>query len=402
MGRHRRSAAGRKGKGGNDTHTPPATGAAPSGPRPGQEEYRTTYDAYGSYPQGSNGPYAHDDSHGYGYSYGHGYDSPGHDGSSGHGHSSSEDDYARSHAYLFGTDEPSAPAHHEAPAAPRPAQHDTAPSGRGSRTGRPRRPVRTGLLGVSAALAVGVVAAATGIVPGLDTYRLGGDGTIRAIDGPGNAETQQGGSGGRVDPGAPSAGAGTGSGSAKPSPSTSPSASAKEEKKKKEEEEAKPSPSRTAAEKTATPQKAAPTTKDPEPKDPPAGGAGLSREEAARAQVLQLVNQERSAAGCSPVKADGELVELADDFSRAMAEQGFFDHTDPSGATPWDRAEAAGVSNLGGENIARGQADAAAVMEAWMNSDGHRANILNCDFKSLGVGVHFASGGPWWTQAFGY
>jgi uncharacterized protein YkwD len=42
------------------------------------------------------------------------------------------------------------------------------------------------------------------------------------------------------------------------------------------------------------------------------------------------------------------------------------------------------------------------VMEAWMNSEGHRANILNCDFRTLGVGAHFAQGGPWWTQAFGY
>lgn len=62
----------------------------------------------------------------------------------------------------------------------------------------------------------------------------------------------------------------------------------------------------------------------------------------------------------------------------------------------------AGISDLGGENIARGQADAAAVMQAWMNSPGHRANILNCDFKTLGVGVHLGSGGPWWTQDFGY
>ncbi|NYV76501.1 CAP domain-containing protein, partial [Streptomyces sp. UH6] len=215
-----------------------------------------------------------------------------------------------------------------------------------------------------------------------------------AIDGPGNAETQQGGSGGRVDPGTPSAGAGTGS--AKPTPTASPSASAKEKK------EAEPSPSRTADEKTATPEKAEPTTKAPEPKAPPAGGADLSREDAARAAVLQLVNQERSSAGCSKVKSDDGLTELADDFSRAMADEGFFDHTDPSGATPWDRAAAAGVDNLGGENIARGQADAAAVMDAWMQSDGHRANILNCDFKTLGVGVHFASGGPWWTQDFGY
>jgi uncharacterized protein YkwD len=128
----------------------------------------------------------------------------------------------------------------------------------------------------------------------------------------------------------------------------------------------------------------------------------VSREAAAEAEVLKLVNEERAKVGCSAVAANSALRELAEDFSEEMAERDFFDHTDPSGATPWDRAEKAGITDLGGENIARGQATAAAVMEAWMNSPGHRANILNCDFKTLGVGVHFGAGGPWWTQDFGY
>jgi uncharacterized protein YkwD len=128
----------------------------------------------------------------------------------------------------------------------------------------------------------------------------------------------------------------------------------------------------------------------------------VSAEAAAEAEVLRLVNAARAQAGCSPVSANSALTELARAFSEDMAERGFFDHTDPDGATPWDRAEKAGISNLGGENIARGQADAAAVMDAWMNSPGHRANILNCDFKTLGVGVHYGEGGPWWTQDFGY
>ncbi|WP_328707348.1 CAP domain-containing protein [Streptomyces mexicanus] len=118
--------------------------------------------------------------------------------------------------------------------------------------------------------------------------------------------------------------------------------------------------------------------------------------------MLVLVNQERAKAGCTPVAASGALTSLAEDFSRAMADQGFFDHTDPSGASPWDRAARAGITDLGGENIARGQADPAAVMDAWMHSPGHRANILNCDFTTLGVGVHYGPGGPWWTQDFGY
>lgn len=85
-----------------------------------------------------------------------------------------------------------------------------------------------------------------------------------------------------------------------------------------------------------------------------------------------------------------------------MADRGYFDHTDPDGDTPWDRADQAGVKNLGGENIARGQADAQAVMASWMASEGHRENILNCDYKTIGIGAHFADGGPWWTQDFGF
>lgn len=128
----------------------------------------------------------------------------------------------------------------------------------------------------------------------------------------------------------------------------------------------------------------------------------VSTEAAAEAEVLRLVNVERAKVGCSPVAANSALADLAAAFSKAMDVEGFFDHTDPSGATPWDRAAQAGITSLGGENIARGQADPAAVMEAWMNSPGHKANILNCDFTTLGVGVQFGSGGPWWTQDFGY
>lgn len=128
----------------------------------------------------------------------------------------------------------------------------------------------------------------------------------------------------------------------------------------------------------------------------------VSAETAAEAEVLKLVNEERAKVGCSAVSANSALSDLAQAFSEDMDARDFFDHTDPSGLSPWDRAAKAGITNLGGENIARGQATAAAVMEAWMNSPGHRANILNCDFKTLGVGAHLGSGGPWWTQDFGY
>ncbi|CAL9344872.1 hypothetical protein SUDANB106_00352 [Streptomyces sp. enrichment culture] len=132
------------------------------------------------------------------------------------------------------------------------------------------------------------------------------------------------------------------------------------------------------------------------------GADTAPKESGPEAQVLALVNKERAAAGCGPVTADARLTRAADDYSDTMAVSGVLSHTGPDGSTMADRVEAAGYawSNLG-ENIARGQADARAVMDAWMNSPGHRANILNCAFEELGVGVHFGDGGPWWTQNFG-
>ncbi|PRH77928.1 SCP-like extracellular, partial [Streptomyces solincola] len=161
----------------------------------------------------------------------------------------------------------------------------------------------------------------------------------------------------------------------------------------------KKSTSRPAPERSAAP---APerTVDRPAPSAPPS--ADTSREQAAAAAVLKLVNDERAKVGCRPLTASGKLDSLAGAHSRDMAARGYFSHTDPDGRTPWDRASAAGVSGLAAENIARGQADAAAVMESWMNSEGHRANILNCDYTTLGVGVQFGSGGPWWTQNFGF
>lgn len=259
-------------------------------------------------------------------------------------------------------------------------------------------PVKTGLLGVSAAVALGTVAVATGVVPGIDNYQLGGGNgadKVQAADTPTNAPTEQGGTSGNADSGSPTSP--DADRPTSPAPSTSSAAPTRTPSKK---------PSATPSKKPKeTPSRAA--TKAPEKEKQPereqtSAPVELSAQAAAAAEVLQLVNQERAQVGCSAVAANSSLTELAQAFSEDMAARGFFDHTDPGGASPWDRAAKAGITDLGGENIARGQADAAAVMEAWMNSPGHKANILNCDFKTLGVGVHFGAGGPWWTQDFGY
>jgi uncharacterized protein YkwD len=117
--------------------------------------------------------------------------------------------------------------------------------------------------------------------------------------------------------------------------------------------------------------------------------------------VLALVNAERAAAGCGPLRADAALAAVARAHSADMRDRGFFAHTNPDNVDPFARARAAGVTYARAENIAQGQPDAAAVMAAWMGSDGHRKNILNCSLGSLGVGVATGSGGPWWTQLFG-
>ncbi|MFE7167902.1 sigma-70 family RNA polymerase sigma factor [Streptomyces sp. NPDC057616] len=120
------------------------------------------------------------------------------------------------------------------------------------------------------------------------------------------------------------------------------------------------------------------------------------------AQVVALVNQERAKAGCGALAEDPQLEQAAQGHSDDMAARGFFDHTNPDGADPGQRITAAGYKwSTYGENIAQGQQTPQAVMESWMNSPGHRANILNCSFKDIGVGVHKGTGGPWWTQDFG-
>ncbi|MFE9425006.1 sigma-70 family RNA polymerase sigma factor [Kitasatospora sp. NPDC006697] len=151
----------------------------------------------------------------------------------------------------------------------------------------------------------------------------------------------------------------------------------------------------------------------PSPTAAPSAGASATEASASRRsdvsgaqadyvrQVLELVNVQRSQHGCGPLTANSKLQLAAQRQSDDMAARQFFDHTNPDGLGPRQRIEAAGYRwSTWGENIARGQADPASVMDGWMNSPGHRANILDCDFREMGVGVHFGTGGPWWTEDF--
>ncbi|MFI1066257.1 CAP domain-containing protein [Streptomyces spororaveus] len=305
--------------------------------------------------------------------------------------------------------------------------------------------LRTGLLGVSVAVALGTAAVTTGMVPvgGAFPYvGVGGTGApspqarakAKASTGPdATALQQQNGLAnlsGRASTPAPAGSASPkpvapASPSASASPSSSPSGTPSASAPPSAAPSASPSPSATPAAPSKAPSAKTPPAKAPRTPAAPAAPApatseapapapvpsksvtaaprppldGHSAEEAA---VVELVNQERALAGCGPVRANPPLAALAGAFSLDMATRGFFSHDDPEGNSPWDRATKAGIAGLGGENIARGQGDATAVMKAWMNSPDHKANILNCEFRTLGVGVHVAAGGPWWTQDFGF
>lgn len=119
-------------------------------------------------------------------------------------------------------------------------------------------------------------------------------------------------------------------------------------------------------------------------------------------QVLALVNEERGKAGLKPLKMSEELRSIANLKSKDMAEKGYFDHTSPTYGSPFQMLQDFGVHySSAGENIAAGQKTPQEVMNSWMNSSGHRANILNANFDTLGVGVYNGgSYGIYWTQLF--
>ncbi|MFB7369563.1 CAP domain-containing protein [Streptomyces sp. NPDC056222] len=119
-------------------------------------------------------------------------------------------------------------------------------------------------------------------------------------------------------------------------------------------------------------------------------------------QVVLLANAEREKAGCSPLRSHSKLRSAAQAHADDMAERNYYEHTSPEGRDAGDRITAAGYAWSGwAENIHRGPKSPAAAMEDWMNSDGHRRNILNCSFKDIGVGVKLTANGPWWVQNFG-
>ncbi len=167
-------------------------------------------------------------------------------------------------------------------------------------------------------------------------------------------------------------------------------------------------PASPAATTSAAPDPAMPTatggTAAPRPTIPPSTTTAAAPPPAAAtsvtAEVTRLTNVERAKAGCGALRTEPKLAAAALAHSKDMVARGYFSHTSPDGKGPGDRAAAAGYARWSGENIAKGYQTPAAVVQGWMNSPGHKANILNCSSKATGVGYDATLN--MWTQMFGF
>ena len=125
--------------------------------------------------------------------------------------------------------------------------------------------------------------------------------------------------------------------------------------------------------------------------------------------ILGLTNQERAKAGLKPLKLNNKLTQAAEKHSASMAEDDFFSHTGVHGSSVGDRVTNSGYQySIVGENIAAGYRTAEQVVEGWMNSPGHRANILNSNYTEIGIGYEYLKNDTgsvnynhYWTQVFG-
>lgn len=156
-----------------------------------------------------------------------------------------------------------------------------------------------------------------------------------------------------------------------------------------------PTPTPTGTTKpTPAPTPSASTTPTTAPS--PVPGSSLSEE------VVRLTNVERQKNGCGALVSDPQLRSAAQGHSDDMAAKNYFSHTSQDGRDMTARIKASGFSPMRAwaENIAMGQRTPAEVVTAWMNSAGHRANIVNCAYTHLGVGVANSSRGIYWTQNF--
>ncbi|MCU4769551.1 CAP domain-containing protein [Bacillus toyonensis] len=139
-----------------------------------------------------------------------------------------------------------------------------------------------------------------------------------------------------------------------------------------------------------------PTEQKPAEQKPAEQAKSLSEFEQ---RVVELTNAERTKQGLPALKIDTELSKVARVKSEDMQKNNYFDHNSPTYGSPFDMMKKFGISyTSAGENIAQGQRTPEEVVQAWMNSAGHRANILNNGFTHIGVG--YVESGNYWTQQF--
>jgi uncharacterized protein YkwD len=136
----------------------------------------------------------------------------------------------------------------------------------------------------------------------------------------------------------------------------------------------------------------------PPPTTPPSNNGNAASYEK---QIAERVNTSRAASGLGPLTLHELASNVARQHSQDMCSRGYFSHQTPEGLRPWDRLKQAGISfSAAGENIAKGQSSPEQVHNAWMNSSGHRANILNASWTHIGVGYVPCNSSPYWTQVF--
>lgn len=165
-------------------------------------------------------------------------------------------------------------------------------------------------------------------------------------------------------------------------------------------------PSRSATRPTAGPTRTATkaVTSTPPTTQPPPADGGTSAQER---EVLDLVNAIRRNSGCGDLSLEGSLVRAAGGHASDMVDRHYFSHDTPEGRSAFDRMRAEGWrGSAAAENIAAGYDSPRAVVRGWMESDGHRANILNCNYNKTGIGydpgkVKSGWGAGSWVQDFG-
>ncbi|MCN0152615.1 CAP domain-containing protein [Salinispora arenicola] len=248
------------------------------------------------------------------------------------------------------------------------------PTGDGPPAGRRnRRPLFIGGAAAAATLVVSLGVGAVTLIGGDDTRPTSAAEDIVATN-PTFGESSA--------PATPTTTASPSATPASPSPSATPS------------RKPAPAPSRSTAASRPTPAR---TTTSPAGSNstPPSGNISADA-----AKVVSLVNAERAKAGCKALSVDDKLMTAAQRHSQDQADNKKMTHTGSNGSTLGDRVKAVGYRfRAAGENVAWNQQSPEAVMNAWMNSSGHRANILNCSFTEIGVGIA-SSNGPYWTQVF--